>query len=119
MSLAENSVRESVGRFAHASLQAAHQRPWAHSNRHDLLRRCSLSAETMVAVSEGVADELAAISRIHRRRISGVYNPIVGPDILALAEELLEHPWFALESPPVIVAADRTAPQNGLRVPGG
>jgi glycosyltransferase involved in cell wall biosynthesis len=76
------------------------------------LRYGYLTADAIVAVSNGVADDLATTAKIPRQRISTIYNPVVGPDILDLAEEPLDHPWFDRDAPPVILAAGRISPQK-------
>ena len=100
-------TRVVISERVQSSLRAADQGPWAYPHLHNLLRRGYMSADAIVAVSNGVADDLAAFARIPRQRISTVYNPVIGPDVLALAEEPLDHPWFVPNSPPVILAAGR------------
>ena len=86
--------------------------PWGQPGLHGLLRRAYLNADAIVAVSDGVADDLAAYAGIPRERITTVYNPVVGPDLGAKAREPLDHPWFAPGEPPVILAAGRLDPQK-------
>jgi glycosyltransferase involved in cell wall biosynthesis len=86
--------------------------PWGEKGLHDLLRRAYLKADAIVAVSDGVADDLAAHANIPRARISTVYNPVVGPDLAAKAQLRPDHPWFAPGEPPVILAAGRLDPQK-------
>ena len=101
-----------ISERVHPGSHAAHCGPWAHADLRDLLRRGYLDADGIVAVSNGVADDLSTFAGIPRDRVSTVYNPVVGPDLLALAEEPLDHLWFAPEAPPVILAAGRIAPQK-------
>jgi glycosyltransferase involved in cell wall biosynthesis len=86
--------------------------PWGEPGLHGLLRRAYLGADAIVAVSDGVADDLAAHGGIPRNRITTVYNPVVGPDLVAKAQERPDHPWFAPGAPPVILAAGRLDPQK-------
>jgi len=86
--------------------------PWGEPRLHGLLRRAYLGADAIVAVSDGVADDLAAHAGISRARITTVYNPVVGPDLVAKAEARPDHPWFAPGAPPVILAAGRLDPQK-------
>ena len=86
--------------------------PWGEPGLRQLLRRAYLGADAIVAVSDGVADDLAAHAGIPRARITTVYNPVVGPDLVAKAQEPLDHPWFAPGAPPVILAAGRLDPQK-------
>lgn len=64
-------------------------------------------ADEIVAVSQGVADSLASIAGRSLKRIRVIYNPVVTPEMLALAGEPLNHPWFAPGEPPVILAVGR------------
>jgi glycosyltransferase involved in cell wall biosynthesis len=86
--------------------------PWGEPGLRDLLRRAYLGADAIVAVSDGVADDLAAHAGIPRERITTVYNPVVGPDLFAKAQERPDHPWFAPGAPPVILGAGRLDPQK-------
>ena len=77
-----------------------------------LIRRGYLQADVIVAVSNGVADDLAACAGIPRSRITTVYNPVVGPDLVAKAQHSLDHPWFASGEPPVVLGVGRPDPQK-------
>jgi glycosyltransferase involved in cell wall biosynthesis len=69
-------------------------------------------ADAIVAVCEGVADDLAERSGLARSDIDVVYNPIVTPDLARRARAPLEHPWLVPGQPPVVVAAGRFTPQK-------
>jgi glycosyltransferase involved in cell wall biosynthesis len=69
-------------------------------------------ADRIVAVSEGVADDLACAARLRRRRIEVVYNPIVGPRIAALGAESSPHPWLDDRGAPVIIGIGRLERQK-------
>lgn len=69
-------------------------------------------ADGIVAVSQGVADDLSRITRLQRDRIQVIYNPIILPELLTLAQEPVEHPWFRLGEPPVVLAVGRLHPQK-------
>jgi glycosyltransferase involved in cell wall biosynthesis len=77
-----------------------------------LLRLFQGHAAHIVAVSAGVADDLARTAHIPRDRISVIYNPAVRPELDGLASQPLVHPWFADGQPPVILAAGRLVPQK-------
>lgn len=69
-------------------------------------------ADGIVAVSRGVADDLAATISLPRDRIDSIYNPI---DMLAIrqrAEEPFDHPWFTPGDPPVILGVGRLTLQK-------
>jgi glycosyltransferase involved in cell wall biosynthesis len=64
-------------------------------------------ADGIVAVSQGVGEDLAHLTGLPSDRIHVIYNPIITPDIFDKAKEPLDHPWFALGQPPVILGAGR------------
>lgn len=69
-------------------------------------------ADAIIAVSAGVADELAGTLAIPRDRIRVIYNPSVTPDLFARAQEPPEHPWFTADELPVILAVGRLTRQK-------
>lgn len=69
-------------------------------------------ADGIVAVSQGVADDLARETKIPRDRIRVIYNPIVTPELAAKAGAPLEHPWFGPGQPPVVLAVGRLTAQK-------
>jgi glycosyltransferase involved in cell wall biosynthesis len=71
-------------------------------------------AEAVIAVSRGVATDLASLTGLPQDRIKVIYNPVVTPELRALAAEQLTHPWFAPGAPPVILAAGRLTEQKGF-----
>lgn len=71
-------------------------------------------AEGIVAVSEGVADDLANVAGIPRNLIQVIYNPIVTPELQVKSKLPLDHPWFASGKPPVLLAVGRLTAQKDL-----
>lgn len=69
-------------------------------------------ADDVIAVSEGVADDVAGIARLNRQRIHVIYNPVDTESIEALAAEPFRHPWFGPGLPPVVVSAGRLTRQK-------
>ena len=69
-------------------------------------------ADGIVAVSEGVADDLAHATGVPRGRIRVIHNPIVTPNLEAKAKAPLEHAWFEPGEPPVILAVGRLTAQK-------
>lgn len=61
-------------------------------------------ADTISAVSEGVADDLAQVVGIPRERIEVIHNPGVMPELRNKAQAPLDHPWFQPDQPPVVLA---------------
>ncbi len=87
-------------------------REWKRRFLPALARREYLNADAIIAVSNGVADQLADRIGIPRQRIVTVYNPVVGPDLPERAREPIEHPWFAPGEVPVILGAGRLHEQK-------
>lgn len=69
-------------------------------------------ADGIVAVSQGVADDVAAISGLPVERIRVIRNPAVGPDLDRLAATGLDHPWFAGDRGPVMLGVGRLTGQK-------
>ena len=77
-----------------------------------LLLRQYPMADAVVAVSDGVADGLAAATGLPRPRIATIYNPVVSQDIRAKAAEPAPHPWLEPSQPPVVMGLGRLVPQK-------
>lgn len=77
-----------------------------------LIRRFYPWADEVVAVSQGVADDLALATGFPRNRIRVIYNPIIFPELRNKAEESIEHPWFQPGQPPVVLGVGRLAEQK-------
>lgn len=80
------------------------------------MRRTYPWADGVVAVSAGVADDLAQAMGLPRQRIAVVHNPVVTDDMLARAEAPLDHPWFAPGEPPVVLGVGRLTAQKDFGV---
>lgn len=87
--------------------------PHAYSAKH-LVRLKSLGscADHIVAVSEGVAERWKAKFRISGDRLTTICNPVVSPDIDALANAVPDHPWMMDAAIPVVLACGRLARQK-------
>ena len=71
-------------------------------------------AAGIVAVSRGVAEDMARASRIARDRITVIYNPVVTDDFQTRLEALAPDPWLddTAGRVPVFVNAARLVPQK-------
>jgi glycosyltransferase involved in cell wall biosynthesis len=80
-----------------------------------LVRRSYPSADVIVAVSGGVADDLARTAALARERITVINNPVVVPAMTELARGPCEHEWLRPGHPaPVALAVGRLTPQKGF-----
>ena len=71
------------------------------------------SAHAVVAVSEGVAEDLQRVVPRAAHLVRRIHDPVVWPDHAAKAAAPLAHPWFADAGPPVILTAGRLVALKG------
>jgi glycosyltransferase involved in cell wall biosynthesis len=96
----------------HNALSAQGRRPgWQFRMLPSLARLSFPRADRIVAVSLGVADDLAVSCAIPRDRIDVIYNGVVGSDFARKKAARLEHRWFG-QGIPVVVAAGRFVEQK-------
>jgi glycosyltransferase involved in cell wall biosynthesis len=69
-------------------------------------------ADCIVAVSDGVAADVAAISGVPRERIQVIRNPVITPDLARQAKECVDHPWLADPRVPVVMGMGRLTRQK-------
>ncbi|HBB33981.1 MAG TPA: glycosyl transferase, partial [Cyanobacteria bacterium UBA9273] len=69
-------------------------------------------ADGIVAISQGVAEDLARVTNLPLGRIQVIYNPAVTPEVLRQAQEPVDHPWFQPGEPPVVLGVGRLRPQK-------
>jgi glycosyltransferase involved in cell wall biosynthesis len=85
---------------------------WKRRFLPPLLLRQYPMADAVVAVSDGVADGLAAATGLPRHRITTIYNPVVSQAMLAKAAEPAPHLWLEPGQPPVVMGLGRLVPQK-------
>lgn len=71
-------------------------------------------ADAIVAVSHGVAEDVARRSGLPLERITVIHNPAVPSDIAARGAAPIGHPWFAPGEPPVVLAVGRLGAAKDL-----
>ncbi|MGB3636851.1 MAG: glycosyltransferase [Rivularia sp. (in: cyanobacteria)] len=69
-------------------------------------------ADGIVSVSQGVAEDLAKVTKLPKKRIDLIYNPVITRELFVKAREKLNHPWFQPGEPPVILAVGRLHQQK-------
>jgi len=77
-----------------------------------LMRYLYPRADALIAVSQGVADDLVTTLGLDPLRVQVIYNPVVTDQLLQQASEPLIHPWFVKGQPPVILGAGRLVLQK-------
>ena len=71
------------------------------------MRRFYTWADDLVAVSRGVAEDLASVKGVPAGLIYVIYNPVVGPEFWRRAAEPLADTTFAADARPAILAVGR------------
>lgn len=96
-----------VTHHAHLALEARRKPLVRWSVRHVYSR-----ADRVVAVSQGVADELRQATGLAPPRLTAIYNPAAPARIAEHAREPLDHPWLARGEPPVVLGVGRLHEQK-------
>lgn len=82
-----------------------------------MVRRLYPAADRVVALSEGVAEDLGQTFGVPRRLIDVIYQPVVTPDMDTRAGQPLEHPWFReTDNIPIVVGAGRLTHQKNFHL---
>lgn len=110
--LSRTHVRLLVSERANFSVSSANMKPLQAALRRTIIANAYPQADGIIAVSEGVADDLAKSTGLDRATISVVYNPVVTQELLRKSRKTPSHPWFVAGEPPVIIAAGRLAKQK-------
>ncbi|MDJ0688880.1 MAG: glycosyltransferase [Xenococcaceae cyanobacterium MO_188.B32] len=69
-------------------------------------------ADEIIAISQGVALDLADITGLSLDRIRVIYNPVVVPELWQKGQESVTHPWFVSGEVPVILGVGRLTKQK-------
>lgn len=80
-----------------------------------MVKRTYRFADGIVAVSNGVADDLAEKAHIDRDTVTTIYNPVVDDTLGEMAAQPPSHPWFGAGQPPVILGVGRLTPQKDFQ----
>ena len=77
-----------------------------------MLRTFYPLATTIVAVSRGAAEDLVRTTGLPREKVHVIYNPVITPELLAMAREAPDHAWFSPGEPPVVLGVGRLTRQK-------
>lgn len=69
-------------------------------------------ANSIIAVSKGVADDYAEVAGLDSGKIKVIYNPVITNSLLDKSAAPLDHPWFSSGEPPVILSVGRLTEQK-------
>jgi glycosyltransferase involved in cell wall biosynthesis len=70
--------------------------------------------DRLVTVSQGVKEDLLAITGLPSERVAVIRNPVITPELHRLAAEEVTHPWLVKPDLPVIVGMGRLTRQKGF-----
>jgi glycosyltransferase involved in cell wall biosynthesis len=110
--LAGVNSRIILGERIQISHYLGEQRGWRYRRLLPLIGRTYPAADGIIAVSNGVAEELARSAGLDRDTITTVYNPVVIPSLQEKAGQSLDHPWYRPGEPPVILSVGRLSDQK-------
>lgn len=71
-------------------------------------------ADGIIAVSEGVREQLMCISPAFERKTHVLPTPVLTEEIRTLADQPVDHPWCKDPSIPLVVSAGRLKPHKGM-----
>ena len=95
--------------LSHVTRQAARRRARVMPY---LIGKSYPKADGIIAVSSGVADDLAEATGIPRESIDVIYNPVITPEVAAASKAMPDHPWLAPGEPPVVMGIGRLTPKK-------
>lgn len=110
--LAKVPVRLLIGERSAPSEKLGNARNWRQRYLPALMRRTYPKADVVVAVSDALADDLAATVGLRRDLVRTIYNPVVGPSLAIEAQAEFDHPWLRPGEPPVILGVGRLTAQK-------
>ncbi|MDN5850644.1 MAG: glycosyltransferase, partial [Nitrococcus sp.] len=76
------------------------------------MRRYYRQVDSVVAVSEGVAEDTRRITGLPASQVTVIRNPVITAGLPRLAAEPVMHPWFCSPIAPVILGAGRLTRQK-------
>jgi len=85
---------------------------WRRRYITELAAKAYRQADAVVAVSQGVADDLTEYLDLPPEKIKVIYNPIITPELLEGMNKPVDHPWFGPGELPVILSVGRPGRQK-------
>ncbi|RFA30115.1 glycosyl transferase [Alkalilimnicola ehrlichii] len=78
------------------------------------IRKLYPRAEAIIAVSQGVAEDIKTVAHLPSERVHVLPNPTITPEMLALAKESVEDNWFNNANHHKLLAVGRLTRQKGF-----
>ncbi|WGF86427.1 glycosyltransferase [Marinivivus vitaminiproducens] len=110
--LAGVKTRVVISERTHTTSDNGGAKAWRTRNLASAVGHVYRQADAIVAVSNGVAEDLAQFASLDRSRIITVHNPALTPDTAARAAEPVDHPWFADDGVVTILTVGRIGRQK-------
>ena len=108
-------TRVVVSEHTHLSQEVGNTSPLTFKHWSPLTSRLFYpSADAIVAVSQGVAEDIATITGLAADRIQVINNPIETDEIIEKGKEPVDHPWFNSPELPVILGVGRLEKQKNF-----
>lgn len=85
---------------------------WRRAHWFRAMRRYYPQLRQLIAVSQGVADDVLAITGMPKDQVCVIRNPTISEAMLVAAESAPEHPWLAPGQPPVVLGVGRLTEQK-------
>ncbi len=76
------------------------------------IRRVYRNADGVIAVSNGVRDDLVQTIGLRDVEVTRIYSGSIGAHVFTRAEEPVEHPWLLDKKLPVLLSVGRLVPQK-------
>ena len=89
-------------------------RPQKRRRKRCDFRRLIPRNDGVIAVSDGVANDVAELAQVPRDRIRVIYNPVLPEEITDEIPSPPSHPWFRKKDRPVLLFAGRFEAQKDL-----
>ena len=110
--LAKVHTRTVVSERTHLSMTTERSSKWRWRFIAPLVEKVYPQADRIIAVSTGVADDLAQTAKLSRSAITAIYNPTLTTKITERARAPIEHSWLVSPTVPVILGVGRLVPQK-------
>lgn len=112
--LAKVKTRCIVSEHTNLSLESRYVEQWQGRFSPVSVRCLYPFADQVVAVSRGVAADLASFARLAPQDIPVLYNPVLSEKLYRQSEETVEHPWLQPNAAPVVMGMGRFVRQKNF-----